>query len=103
MNDKCNLQLQAYITLDDVSHTAFDKLLQSKDSTIREHEKSISNLIFEIAKKAYEPETDEHTLTNRIEDMTGEILDLTSQMNIRCFKAGLQTGCQMLLEMLNLL
>ena len=103
MNDTGNLQLQAYITLDDVSHTAFDRLLQSKDSTIRELEKSIANLICEVAKKAHESETDEPTLTNCVEDTTGEILDLTSQMNIGCFKAGLQTGSQMMLEMLNLL
>ena len=93
------LKLKAIVTLDAITDTALDKLLHKKDSSIREYEKSIADSVQNYAAYMKSGERMQDT-TSIIENVTGEILDITSAMNHGCFKAGLQTGAQLMLELL---
>ena len=99
-NDK--IKLQAIITLDEISESSVDRLLQQNNSFLRNAENKISNEIEDHAESVLsnpEPEA----ITHYNENVTAAILDITSEMNRSCFKTGLQTGASLMLELLNIL
>ena len=93
--------LNILVTLDEISETAIEKMMCSKNSKIRKCEGFIGDAIHEHTKLALRMQ--EHEVVNCIENTSGRILDITSEMNKVCFKDGLKTGASLVLELLNIL
>lgn len=79
--NKEKIKLQALVTLDEVSENAINKLLQGQNSFIRSHEKAIMNKLDCIIHAAQKQ--DEQV---SLDDSSGEVLDITNEMNVQSFK-----------------
>ena len=93
------LKLEENLTLDEIARLALDKQLHRKDSSIRDYEKCIADV---IQNQTENMETDAGLAEteNITEDIIGKILDIADEMNHKCFKAGMQEGAQLVLELL---
>ena len=96
--NKETIKLQALVTLDEVSENAINKLLQGQNSFIRSHEKKIMNKLDFII-HAVQKQDEQVSL----DDLSGEVLDITSEMNVQSFKCGMQNGASLMLELLQIL
>ena len=98
--DKEKIKLQALVTLDEVSESAINKMLQGKNSFIRSHEKKIVNQLDFIISKS---RTEEPGKQDVLDELSGKLLDVVNEMNTAFFKLGMQTGAQVMLELLQIL
>ena len=82
-------KLEALITLDEISDMAIDRLLKKQDSSIRDGERAIADMI----SKGQPPNA-------ATELYIGQVLDMASRMSRSSFKSGMQAGAQLKLELL---
>ena len=100
--DKEKIKLQALVTLDEVSESAINKMLQGQNSFIRLHEKAIMNELDVIISNDWH-KIEGQSRQNQLEELSGKLLDIVNRMNVEFFRAGMQTGSQIMLELLQIL